>query len=282
MVFDCFTFFKELDILEIRLNELDPVVDKFVLVESSYTFQNQPKPFFFEENKGRYEKFLHKIIHIKVEDFPVNYSFETPNSWIIETFQREAISRGLVSAKPEDKIIISDVDEIIRHELISKYSKIDNPTYFFLSPILFFLNLEEVRSIPLRHKVLQFLGPRKQQKYWRKKYFAGPVMKYFSEYTTAQVIRDERESFFKNAVYVPNAGWHFTYQGGTKAIIEKIKSFAHTEFNIEKYTNSDFISYCLKNKINFLDEKSKFKVLEIEDLPEYIGLNRQSFIHLLT
>ena len=52
MVYDCFTFFNELDMLEIRLNTLAEVVDKFVLVEMAYTFQRKPKPLYFDENKA--------------------------------------------------------------------------------------------------------------------------------------------------------------------------------------------------------------------------------------
>ena len=69
MIYDCFTFFNELDILEIRLNELNQVVDKFVLVEANRTFTNQKKPLYFQENKTRYQQFLPKIINIIVDDY---------------------------------------------------------------------------------------------------------------------------------------------------------------------------------------------------------------------
>jgi len=69
-IFDCFAFFNELDLLEIRLNELDPVVDKFILVESTRTFQKQFKPLYFNENKERFKKFLPKIEHVIVDHFP--------------------------------------------------------------------------------------------------------------------------------------------------------------------------------------------------------------------
>ncbi|NJM15850.1 MAG: hypothetical protein HC896_11225 [Bacteroidales bacterium] len=60
MVYDCFPFFNELDILEIRLNELNEAVDKFVLVEASRTFQGDPKPLYFEENKEKVQGFFAK------------------------------------------------------------------------------------------------------------------------------------------------------------------------------------------------------------------------------
>ena len=47
MIYDCFPFNNELDILEIRLNILNDVVDKFILVEASKTQSLLDKPFYF-------------------------------------------------------------------------------------------------------------------------------------------------------------------------------------------------------------------------------------------
>mgnify|MGYP003659202461 CR=1 FL=1 len=74
-IYDCFQFFNELDILDIRLNELDSEVDYFIVVEAELSHQLKPKPLYFEENKKRYSKFLHKIIHLVV---PAN-EFVAPN-----------------------------------------------------------------------------------------------------------------------------------------------------------------------------------------------------------
>lgn len=69
-IYDCFPFFCELDLLEIRLNILDPYVDYFVIRESNLGFAGNSKKYFFEENKNLFEKFLHKIIYIKVDNNP--------------------------------------------------------------------------------------------------------------------------------------------------------------------------------------------------------------------
>ena len=53
-IYDTFMFFNEYDLLEIRLNTLDKVVDKFVLVESNKTFNNDDKEFNYEKNKDKY------------------------------------------------------------------------------------------------------------------------------------------------------------------------------------------------------------------------------------
>ena len=61
MIYDCFTFFNEYTILDIRLNTLYDYVDKFIIVEATRSHQNLPKPLYFEENKDKYIKFLDKI-----------------------------------------------------------------------------------------------------------------------------------------------------------------------------------------------------------------------------
>ena len=73
-IYDGFIFFNELDLLEIRLNILNDVVDYFILVEASVTHQGTPKPFIFEENKDKFTKFLDKIIYIKVTNIPDNFT----------------------------------------------------------------------------------------------------------------------------------------------------------------------------------------------------------------
>ena len=61
-VYDCFPFFNELDILEVRLQELWDTVDNFIILEASTTYVGNPKSYLFDENKDRYAKYMDKII----------------------------------------------------------------------------------------------------------------------------------------------------------------------------------------------------------------------------
>ena len=75
-IIDCFTFFNELDMLEFRLTELDPYVDKFVIIESTKTFTGEPKPLYYNLNKFKYKQWSHKIVHKIVYDMPIDLKQE--------------------------------------------------------------------------------------------------------------------------------------------------------------------------------------------------------------
>ena len=146
MIYDCFSFFNELDLLEIRLNTLDKVVDKFVLVEAPWTHTGHKKPLYFEENKQRFAPFLNKIIHIVASDPPTSpTATERENAWIRENWQRNQIARGLTDAKPEDVLIIADLDEIPKPKTIATSNA---PNGTILNLIIrcygFFLNYHNV------------------------------------------------------------------------------------------------------------------------------------------
>lgn len=118
MLVDCFMFYNELDVLELRLSILDSKVDRFVLVESEVTHAGQPKELIFEQNKARYAKWAHKIVHIVARNMPTD-----ENPWSREKYQRACALDGLyrtvtidgtdVYEVPDDAhVMISDVDEI--------------------------------------------------------------------------------------------------------------------------------------------------------------------------
>jgi beta-1,4-mannosyl-glycoprotein beta-1,4-N-acetylglucosaminyltransferase len=112
MIVDCFPFFNELDLLEIRLNTLSDVVDHFVLVEAEKTQSLLRKPLYYSMNQERFVKFKDRIVHVVIpaEDCPDN----NIDLWQMENFQRDQILRGLNkwNLTSDDLVLISDVDEI--------------------------------------------------------------------------------------------------------------------------------------------------------------------------
>ena len=107
MIYDCFGFFNELDLMEIRLNVLKDVVEKFVLVEAGETHSRKTKPLYFKENAARFAEFRDRIVYVGIERFPD----VCVTDWARENYQRNAIADGLKGAKDDD-VLVSDLDEI--------------------------------------------------------------------------------------------------------------------------------------------------------------------------
>ena len=133
-VYDCFMYWDEDLILDLRFNILDKYVDKFVVVESNKTWQNNPKDLKFDINK--FKNFKDKIIYV-----PVKNMREGDNPWSRENFQRNCISLGLKEALPEDLIIISDADEIPDLENNKIRNIMSNKKYAVFKQLSFYYKL---------------------------------------------------------------------------------------------------------------------------------------------
>lgn len=268
MVYDCFIFFNELDLLEIRLNELNDVVDKFVLVEADRTFQNTPKPFIFEENKERFAPFLDKIIHIKLTKYPLFIPIINPFSpWKIEFFQRDSVVKGLANCKPDDIILISDVDEIPNAEVIkNRLAKgVDKIYGLKMDMFMYFLNnrlvydggsnmTKEESKDGIWHCTAML-----PYKLLKKKPFK----------IRKTIMRTRR----RGEVYeiIPHAGWHFTYVGGVKKIIEKLEAFSHTEYNLQQYKDERNILELIQNGKDLFGRNLEFEIMNGDyNFPKYL------------
>ena len=113
MIYDCFCFFNEHLLLDVRLNTLYDYVDKFILIEATKSHQNANKELHYFNNKHLYDKFQDKIIHIVIDKYP-DYSY-----WSYEIFQRDYIFNVIKNiAKSDDLIFVSDVDEIWNPQIL--------------------------------------------------------------------------------------------------------------------------------------------------------------------
>lgn len=241
--YDCFTFFNELDILEVRLEYLYNHVDFFVIVESDHTHTAKPKEFIFEDNKNRFQKYLDKIIYIKQKailkdsfsDFAKEYS-PKDEYWKLENDQRNSISRGLSEAKPNDIIMISDVDEIPNVEKVNRLNRI----------LLF--NKKVTFNQQLHLYYVNCLAKGKEQK-WN-----GTVACKLKNIQAIQSLRNGRH-YYKQ---IKNGGWHLSYLGGIDSIIQKIESFAHTELNQDRYKVKDRIMLKIKNGTDIYDREGHY------------------------
>ena len=205
-IYDCFLFYNELEILNIRLHEMYEHVDKFVLVESVETFRGNPKPLYYAENKALFAPFADKIIHIVVEE-----KLDTPSAWDREYFQRNQIMRGLKGCAPEDVIFISDVDEIVRGNKVSYLVNLVSSDYKRLRPF--------VTYVPVFCFYLN--------RFERNDYCTVATSHYNLSLHSPQHCRTRKSYFTK----VQNTGWHFTSIGKAENFINKIQNYSHTEWD---------------------------------------------------
>jgi glycosyltransferase involved in cell wall biosynthesis len=201
-IIDCFQFYNELDLLDIRLAELAPVVDRFVLVEARYTHAGDPKPLYFDQNRHRFAAYLDRIDHVIVEDDPGGFS------WKREGHQREAIARGIPDVADDDMILISDVDEIPRRCVIAALREMPADLYSLQMAIhLYFLDLKSpepwISAAAAPGRLIRRIG-------------VNPI-RYLVKQGIGHTIGD--------------AGWHLTWMGGLDGFRAKMRAYAHRENN---------------------------------------------------
>ncbi len=277
MVYDCIPFFNELDILKLRLNILDPIVDKFIIEESTVTFSGEPKELCFEKNKAMFQEFLPRIEYIVVDDSPKDCT-----THVRDNFQKNALERGLKNASEEDVIILSDVDEIpnprVLKEIIAEF---DPDKIYHLAQRMFycFLNMEEVSG-----KLLSITGefPGVERKLWlgtkvfgKRSIPEGGIIKLREASVTAP-----------NAVRVSDGGWHFGYMGSrqetdvSKRIGTKVVAAAHQEYN-----NQDILAEARDRLIlgqDMFGRDARFERVEVdESYPEYLLAHIEEYSYLI-
>lgn len=106
MVYDCTQLYNELDLLEIRLNILDPYVDYFCIGQSRQTFSGKEKPLYFDIHDKRWDKWRHKI------KTAVTPNYYTNDAFVMAGLQKNNLIKFLGHCQPEDTIYYGDVDEI--------------------------------------------------------------------------------------------------------------------------------------------------------------------------
>lgn len=288
MIYDGFTFFNELDILEIRLNVLRDVVDRFVLVEARETFTRKPKPLYFAENRERFAPFLDRIEHVVVDEFPA----EPSAALAAEIFQRNAIQRGLAQVSHGDTVMISDVDEIPRPECVRAATR-HRVVIFRQLMFSYFLNYGHLDE---RGQLRSFWGgtvayrhdgrAEEPQRYSELRYLprGGKGAR------PANRIRALARKFRRfgepegQAHFFQGAGWHFTYQGGVDAIVEKVEAYSHVEFNEERFKSREAVLTAIKEKRDLFGRGGTYGVIPIDDdrFPLYLREKaRTLYPHLL-
>ncbi|MDB4452750.1 hypothetical protein N9145_01070 [bacterium] len=242
-IIDSILFFNELDLLELRLEELYDHVDIFLIVESDKTFTGKPKPLFYKNNSNRFSKWSDKIHHYVVDDMPISVSdTELTNFTIIESqktiefyreaHQRNSIGRALkeLNITFDDIVIVSDVDEFPNTNIFKNLN--DNLPY---GPVVF------------KQKWLVWNIRLEKMHYWM-----GSTAFYYSHFLSNnkifQEIRDNRWSENQSVFYTQeNGGFHFSWFGDFDFIREKLKSFSHIELVSDFWDDDNNIKNLIKD-----------------------------------
>ncbi len=264
-IYDCFMYFDEDVILDLRLNILNPFIDYFVIVESTFNHKGEKRKLKFDINK--YKKFENKIIYLIFDKEPsgIEKVFDTDNEGEVsrklilnaayrENGQRNFISKGLERANEKDLILISDVDEIPNLEKINWNTLKDQIVLFKQDMFYYKLNL--------RLPDLIWSG----SKACRKKYLKSPQW--------LRNVKDKKYSFFRldtlfsekkyiNIKFINNGGWHFSNIKTAAEIEYKLKSYLHhREFDLNPISESE-IEDIIKNKQAIYDLKVDKKINKI-------------------
>lgn len=231
-VYDCFLFFNELDLLEMRLHILDTIVDYFVICEANITHSGVPREYCFAANRDRFSRWTDKIIYIQVDEMPVDFTtvqpiasehsykgmceqaiatalLQAPNIDLHaplqcrEYWQRESIIRALQDCQPDDVIILSDIDEIPNPDTISNILQ----------------HFDNTRVYGLRQNSYYYKLNLLKERHW-----VGPRISSYSRFSQQPVgtfrhIRD---------IIVANGGWHFSFQTAS-GVAEKLAAYSHSD-----------------------------------------------------
>ena len=285
-IFDCFMYFDEEIVLDLRLNTLNEYVDYFVIVESSFTHKGEKRNLMF--NHQKFSKFKNKIIYLVYDEEPENIKkvLNTDNEseksikYILnatyrENGQRNFISKGIINADDNDLILVSDVDEIP--------------------------NLENFDVNGIREKIILF----KQEMFYYKFNLKLPNLiwtgtkgckkKNLISPQWLRNIKDRKYSFFRfdtifsktkyiNIKLINNGGWHFSNIKTAKEIEFKLKSYLHhREFDLNPMTTEQ-IKNIIENKqaiydlgvdkkVNKIGDGSKLNDYPLNKLPRYLQNN---------
>ena len=285
-IFDCFNFFNELDILEIRLNTLDPYVDYFIISESNKTFNNELKPLYYEENKERYKKFWPKIIHQIITDYPQqsgilsidtdentieqiiikrvnfgNWFDHSYHPYVLDTFSKEVLLRAISEhAQPEDIIMLSDADEIPNPDALK----------------FIFDNFDENQVYNLNQNWYHYyLNLRKKQDW-----LGNMILTYKNFLTTNGMCELKMR---RRGLSISNGGWHFSYVGNFDKIIEKLNSSQEHTWDVKLFKDNlqDSIDNVLTCGHDLHFWPSEFEIVNINTMPKYVIDNQEKFKSLL-
>ena len=290
-IFDCFMFYDEEVVLDIRLNSLKNSVDCFVIVESKFYHNGKKRDLKFDINK--YPKFKDKIIYIVQDEEPPKLEMVkkeddeiTKSNKLIfnahkrENFQRNQISKALDKANEDDLIMISDVDEIPNLKDLN-VAKVNNKIVIFEQEIFYYKLNRYLEGFTWHGtkacKKKNLKSPQWIRNVKNKKFEFWRLDTFFSE------------TKYINKIFIKSGGWHFSNLKNPVDIENKLKSYLHhRDFDVENIDlkeisklmrNNETIydMFAEKKDKKFSENKRKLNLYPKNKLPQYILNNENKF-----
>ena len=290
-IFDCFMFYDEEVVLDIRLNSLKNSVDCFVIVESKFYHNGKKRDLKFDINK--YPKFKDKIIYIAQDEEPLNLEIVkkeddegVKNGKLIlnahkrENFQRNQIYKGLIKANEDDLIMISDVDEIPNLKDLN-VAKVKDRIVIFEQDIFYYKLNRYLEGFTWHGtkacKKKNLKSPQWIRNVKNKKFSFWRLDTFFSE------------TKYINKIFIRDGGWHFSNLKNPVDIENKLKSYLHhRDFDVENIDlkeisklmrNNETIydMFADKREKKFSENKRKLNLYPKDKLPQYILGNESKF-----
>tara|TARA_B100000963_G_scaffold282159_1_gene250728 strand:+ start:362 stop:1168 length:807 start_codon:yes stop_codon:yes gene_type:complete len=256
---DCITFFDNNFIFNLRYNILKEFVDYFVICESKYDHKNNPKKLNFDEKIFDSKKIKYIVLD---KPFPNN-----TNVWGNQAIQREFILKNLFFAQPEDYIFFSDPDEIPNPKIFQNFNLIKKYGIFYQKCFNYKFNLLNSYETPWEGTRVCKKKNLRSIDFMRQK-IKSKNLKY-------SFFRFDKE---KSIQIFENAGWHFNNIMEPKEISLKLKTFAHTEFSSEEYSDIDIIKSKIDKKIDLFNRGHQYKKITLDQtFPKYLLDNYQLY-----
>ena len=286
-IIDCFMYYDEDMILDIRLNILDKFVSNFIICEANFNHNGTNRELKF--NINNYKKFKDKIIYFPLENQPDNLhlidkndnksiknSKTLDNALLRENFQRNSLQKKIDQFSNDDLILISDVDEIPN---LNNYKYKAKVTFFKQKMFYYKLNLlyDEFDWFGSKACIKKnFISPQWLRNIKSKKYPKWRLDLVFSK------------KKYSNIFHVQNGGWHFTCMKSPEDLEKKLLNFAHHYEYEESGLNISDIKKLINEKRVMYDHnvdqrgykwsgKAKLKRLSNSLLPNYISTNPEKF-----
>ena len=289
-IYDCFMYFDEDLLLDLRFNTLNKYVKKFIITEATYTHNGTKKKLKFDINK--FQKFKDKITYIVVDEQPPNIlkliDGESKskkgeklilNGMARDYFQRECLSKGLREAKGEDLIIISDLDEIPNLDQL-EVSRVKNNIIIFEQKMFYY-------KLNLYYKDYTWLGTKavKKKKLISPQWLRNIKGKNYSKWRLDTFFSKKK---YSNLYFVKNGGWHFTCLRTAEDLEKKLLNFAHHYEYEESGLNINNLKQLIAEKRVMYDHKadqkefkwsgkSILKNIDTNFLPEYVYSNLDKY-----